>query len=651
MMVIGLDGLCVKMFRRFEREGLVPNMSRLARRGSVTRLMSVVPAQTPTNWTTLATGAYPGTHGVSVWGTHERGAPPGEHRRDEAMSSNICRAEYMWEAAARNGLRSLLVNYVGYPPTSNGTTFIEWAQGPTAFHFQIALPETYRRPEPRPNVAALELGEATGWKDLPKTRKKPLAGEIVIAPRRSKKTVTFHLAVVAGGSGGYDTVIISPRKDARGALRAKAGKWTGWMTHPFSHGSKRVDGTVRFKLMELNSTASKLALYRTQIYPLEGFTYPADVGRELTRRFGPFIHEAAWNSWTRGLCDAETAEEELVYHAEWIGRAVAHLWDKLDVRVYYQHMHLLDSLNHSYLSAVDPTGAGYGKIPEKKGWEAFRLGYRMVDRMVGEVSKVAGPDTVVAVLSDHGDVPNRRAVSLVNLFVERGWIRARKGPDGKPVIDNARSKVHFAQNHIWINLEGREPEGCVKPSEYRRLQTEIVDELLDFKDPKDGTRAIGLALSKEDAVVLGMYGPAVGDVVFYYNQHYRWSGPEVLGMGIKELVWDDPGGANHGCQPPNCQTEVSDNAGALILAGPGVRRNYERDTEEAPPMFTADVVPTVARLAGLEPPIHAEGKVVRDLMTGYRGKMKRSRRRITGMPFSKPVRRPKKLAGDVTDEE
>ena len=94
IMVIGLDGLCVPMIQRFAKEGIIPNMAKLLKRGTLSRLISVVPAQTPTNWTTLATGAYPGTHGISVWGTPNPSDPFDQLNRNNAMSSNFCLATF-----------------------------------------------------------------------------------------------------------------------------------------------------------------------------------------------------------------------------------------------------------------------------------------------------------------------------------------------------------------------------------------------------------------------------------------------------------------------------------------------------------------------------------------------------------------------------
>jgi len=652
VMVIGLDGMMKTMIERFADEGAIPNIARLMRRGTLSRMIPAIPAQTPTNWATLATGAYPGTHEIVVWGTHEPGKQLDEHFADEAMSSNLCRAEYFWEAASRQGLSSLLVNYVGYPPTCGRTTFIEWAQGPTAYHFQISPPGAYKRPKPKGKCESIDFRRASGWTGLPKSKKPPLEAEITVKPVRSENTTYFHLALVAAKSKGYDTVLVSPSRDARRAVKCTKGGWSAWLEAPFHVGSKKVEGAVRFKLIDISPTARRFWLYRSQIYPLAEFTYPPALGGELTQNIGPFIHEAAWQArhvWN--LCDDATCEEELLYHARWIGKAVKYLWNRLDVRLYYQHMHLLDTLNHHYLATVDPTSPAYGRIPPKAGWAAMRQGYRAVDAMVGEVTKAAGTDTLIAVCSDHGDVPNRRAVSLLNFFRKRGWLHLKKAPDGKPEIDFARTRLFVVGCHLWINLKGRDPAGCVAPAEYEDFRREVINALLDFKDPENGKRVIGLALTREDAAAFGMYGPASGDIVFYYSQHYRWTGAEVFRMGIKDLVWDDPGGANHGCQPPGCRTEVSDNAGALVLAGPGVRKGYTRDAETTPPMFTADLVPTLAHLSGIDGPRHVEGKVVHDLITGYKGRMKRRHRRFGPLPARPKASGKLQLAGDVTDEE
>ena len=125
-LVLGLDAIVPNMVEKFLAEGVLPNFAKLVERGALTRIRSVIPPQTPTNWNTIATGATPGTHGVALWGSHVPGEPVWEFHSEEAFNAALCQAEYLWETAARSGRRSVVMNYAGYPPTTDKAVFIEW---------------------------------------------------------------------------------------------------------------------------------------------------------------------------------------------------------------------------------------------------------------------------------------------------------------------------------------------------------------------------------------------------------------------------------------------------------------------------------------------------------------------------------------------
>ena len=60
LVLVGFDGLMFEMVERFMAEGLLPNMKRLIASGCWGRMQPCPPCDTPTNWTTLATGAAAG---------------------------------------------------------------------------------------------------------------------------------------------------------------------------------------------------------------------------------------------------------------------------------------------------------------------------------------------------------------------------------------------------------------------------------------------------------------------------------------------------------------------------------------------------------------------------------------------------------------
>jgi len=78
-------GLSPRLLKRFVEEGFLPNFKRLMEIGGFSKALPILPAQTPENWTSITTGAYPGTHGIAVWGRHDEGQPVTQHFPDEAI--------------------------------------------------------------------------------------------------------------------------------------------------------------------------------------------------------------------------------------------------------------------------------------------------------------------------------------------------------------------------------------------------------------------------------------------------------------------------------------------------------------------------------------------------------------------------------------
>lgn len=80
-------------------------------------LIGGVPTVTPPMWTTLATGANPGTHGITAFFNQD---PTCLHRRVYALNSQDCKAEPLWNVFAENGKKTLVWHWPGssWPPTS-----------------------------------------------------------------------------------------------------------------------------------------------------------------------------------------------------------------------------------------------------------------------------------------------------------------------------------------------------------------------------------------------------------------------------------------------------------------------------------------------------------------------------------------------------
>ncbi len=106
LVVLGLDALDWSLVDDLTRRGLMPNLSRLLRRGAQAVEDVPAPLISPVVWTTLATGVPPERHGVlDFLEPDPDGGPP------HPVSSNSRRAPAIWEMAAAAGRSTAVIGW------------------------------------------------------------------------------------------------------------------------------------------------------------------------------------------------------------------------------------------------------------------------------------------------------------------------------------------------------------------------------------------------------------------------------------------------------------------------------------------------------------------------------------------------------------
>lgn len=120
VLVLGLDGLDARLLKKYVDEGKLPNFKKYIDSGAQREdlvLLGAQPTVTPAQWTTLATGAYPCTHGVTDF------FAPSEDLDGQAYNfdSRNCKAEPLWNCFAEAGKKTLVFHWPGsaWPPTSD----------------------------------------------------------------------------------------------------------------------------------------------------------------------------------------------------------------------------------------------------------------------------------------------------------------------------------------------------------------------------------------------------------------------------------------------------------------------------------------------------------------------------------------------------
>ena len=108
VLVLGIDGMDPKLCRRLVDEWRLPNIEKMLKMGAARKdlvMLGGVPTITPPMWTTLATGAYPNTHGVTCyWNSH----PTELDRLVYTFDTSKITAEQVWETAVKAGKKALV---------------------------------------------------------------------------------------------------------------------------------------------------------------------------------------------------------------------------------------------------------------------------------------------------------------------------------------------------------------------------------------------------------------------------------------------------------------------------------------------------------------------------------------------------------------
>jgi predicted AlkP superfamily pyrophosphatase or phosphodiesterase len=111
VLVISLDGLDARYLMRRDEYGLkIPNLRRLMDEGGAAQgVISVFPSVTYPAHTTIVTGAYPSRHGI--YGNEVLEPPVGTGRREWYWFASAIRADTLWDAARRRGLKVGMVSW------------------------------------------------------------------------------------------------------------------------------------------------------------------------------------------------------------------------------------------------------------------------------------------------------------------------------------------------------------------------------------------------------------------------------------------------------------------------------------------------------------------------------------------------------------
>ena len=547
IIVLGIDGMDPQFLER--HWGSLPNLNRLRREGEFKRLGTTMPPQSPVAWSTFITGMDPGGHGIydfvhrdpstrmpfsSMGQTSEGGRTlkvgPWVLPLSQGKVVSFRKGEPFWELLAARHIPTTIIRMpTNFPPAEcaedravagMGTPDLRGTFGTFAYYTDDPDQQTREVPGGRIIQVGLENHAVTlRVEGPPNTLRQDQAMtyvEVRAAVDPSEPVARFQ-------AGGQRFIL-------------KQGEWSEWIR-------------VEFPLIpRLKSAAGMFRVYARQLQPrfevyvspinIDPFhpelpiTNPASYSQELARALGPF--------YTQGMAQDTAAFRQGMFNRdEYIAQSRQVSLSNLEL-LRYGLDHFQEGLLFCHFFGVDQDSHMlWGKYEDQ-----LLETYKLVDRSLGWVREKAGNATLI-VMSDHGFSTFDRAVHLNTWLMQEHFLtlddpRNAGEQELFAHVDWPRTQAYsVGLNGVYLNLQGREPDGTVAPgAEADFVLDKIAKRLEEFRDPDTGKPVVASVVRPRKQFHGSALGPAP-DLIVGYQPAYRSSWQTALGAVPARTVEDN----------------------------------------------------------------------------------------------------------------
>ena len=538
-LILGFDSFDPAIFEEMAGRNLLPNLDKFNQWGGYSRLDVCSPPQTEVSWTSIATGADPGGHGIfdfvhrdpSTYIPYVSILPTRKGALGEQFVPPYTAKTFFEEASE-----------LGYPATA-----LWW---PAMFPARPELPVMTLPGLGTPDIRG-QLGVGTLFSAEAEEKKKVRVVKLESAGK-DRYQADLPGPQVPGKSGPrsitlpvilevLDNNLANLTIDGR-QIQLRVGEWSGILELRFKagmlftiHAITRViltsgNGTIRFYVLPL------------QIHPLHSawhYSSSKSFAKKLWNDVGPYL-TLGWPQDTTGLEDGCITDEQFLVLCQTV-------FDQRIKILYY----LLDDFREGVLAGIFDCLDRVQHMFFHNRQDVVRDWYQRLDRFVGDVqAKISGWDDKhrFLVMSDHGFSDFRNKVHLNRWLLEKGYLAFTNNASSGDLtnVDWEKSRAYsVGLNSIYLNVQGREGKGSVPADAIENTLAEIKDKLLDWKDA-NGNVVVDKARLKHE-VYSGPYTRFGPDLVVGYAAGYRSSAETGLGK-IPEVVMEpnhDHWGADH----------------------------------------------------------------------------------------------------------
>ena len=615
LIIVGLDGQDPQLTERFMKEGKLPNFSKLADRGCYRRLRTTFPSLSPTAWSSFATGTDPAKHNIFDFlgrdtrtylpvlssahiGDVEKFLKIGKYRiplrkpelrllRKSKPSWTILGEHEIWSTVLRVPITFPPEEFHGAQLSAMCTPDLLGSQG--TFFLYTTRPADTKFKEGGIRVALPAGGDrfqtsVKGPENAFLEGKPPLEVPMTIALDRAARRARVQLDGTA--------------------VDLKEKELSDWITLSFKAAPAiKVSANCRMMITEMDEHFS---LYVTPLNidpenPAMPISHPSYYATYLAKRIGPYctlgLAEDTW-ALNEGVIDDAT----FLKQAYDIDREREQMFfvalDRLRKGTLTCVFDGVDRIQHMFWRYFEKGHPAARSASGSEHADAIEKVYRHSDELVGKVMARLRRDDMLMVVSDHGFASFRRGVNLNAWLLSKGWLALKEGGDGTAEwlreVDWSRTKAYaLGLTGMFLNIEGREGKGIVKPGEdAARVKAEIMAALNGLRDTGTGETAVNEAFDTAK-LYSGPYLPNAPDLIIGFNAGYRTSWDGATGV-VSGPVFEDNTKAWSGdhCIDPR-----------LV---PGVLFASRKIDRKDPALV--DIAPTVLRLFGIDPPAHMDGK-------------------------------------------
>ncbi len=663
LMVLGVDGLDPRLTLKYIAEGIMPNTKKLIESGACRDDLVMLgghPTITPPMWTTMATGAYAVTHGITCFSR----CGSDIDRMEYNIDSRYCKAEQFWNVTAEAGKKTLVWHWPGssWPPSSDSKNlYVVDGLTPACIAILNAVDaesllvagEQVKEIAVVPRAAAdsnvpcvIEKLESKDHSSLnaisgsaevksnlmlsPEDGEHALSDtpfDVVLSPIKAPsgwqfeipadaKETTFVFCnslvhrptlILKNEEGIYDSVAVYRNKKTADPIivMKKDVFYNNYVDDAFNPQGELVKSNRFLRIIEMAEDGSSLKLWRSIAMDMssDAVWSPKSLKEDIFKNVGPAVPMSIVGGGDRKLIE-NCMIPSWTEVGNWYADSINFLIENRDFEIVFSHYHNVDIEGHMIVKFLKDHG--HNKMSEEEYEEIWRQVYVQTDNYIGKFLHLLDKDWTIFLVSDHAQVASEYEPLMIGdatgvnfrFMEELGLHAVKKDENGNELYETDWTKTYaVAQRANQIYLNIKGRNDHVMPD------GTVIEGLIDPEDQYEW----------EEEIMTRLYSykhPESGKRVIALA--LRNKDAVLLGQGGPEcgdiIYWNAEGyNYDHGDSLATTLGHRGTSVSPIfVAAGKGLKKNFKTDRI----IRQVDLIPTMATLAGVRMPRQCEGAPV-----------------------------------------